>query len=251
MVKLFEKIDEFENEIGILSEHMTHNMLEHDPMEALPQLQPLELDKTLSVFKNDSLVQGLPSLVATLSKWLIVVRLPIEYWRDKLLRVEAAKIFGHDKADWGETRRRWIGNYLSGSIECPQYLEFKALFQSFSSCFDQVMFTSYILKTNVYNLECIRALVMTTTELYKVNIDTMSFTRCFRIDEIRSVSVTPAADQLVVLHTKSRNANDLVFSFYSPSNDNSLGISTATHDAVDHNTKVGEFVAILRLLYES
>lgn len=238
--QLFAKLKLYERELSATCENTPSHLLEYF------QLELFEWSEELSPIKNEPELQEFLELFGKLNKWLIMLKFPIEYWKDKLLRLDAFKIFWNNKADWGETRRRWLGNYLTDASECAQHAQFERLFTRESAIFSSVLFSSYVLKTNSYNLEQIRALVMTENGLYKVDIDSMSSSLWLSIAELHSVSVTPDADQLIVLHSKSR-ASDVVFSFYSLND--SLGISTA-QSSLHNNTKVGEFITLLSHQYQ-
>ena len=241
MEELFVELQKYETDFQSICQNTPYSFLEYHQLDMFQWP-----DSLLQLQKDQLFSKDLPKMVAQLNKWMIIFKFPMEYWNDKLLRVEACKIFWEKKADWGETRRRWLGNYLIGSVDCSQFGTFKRFFHKRPDIFSEVLFGSYMLKTNAHNMEQVRAVVMTKQHLYKLDIDEMSFQHWVSISDIDAVSVTPDSDQLVVLHTKSRHS-DLVFSFYSLKGE-SLGISTAQM-AFNHS-KVGEFVTLLYRQYQ-
>lgn len=222
---IFLKFKDYETEQSLICENTPIDLLEYYQLEKFDF--PI---RSYLFYKNDHFLNNLPTLFNHLNNWLIILKFPINYWNGKLLRLESCKIFWNHKADWGETRHPWIGNYLINSSSCKKFLQFRKLFRYNSQLFYRVLFGAYILKTNHHNLESIQALVMNNTDLFKINIDTMKIKHWCKIDNVNSISVTPDSDQLIVIHTNSFESNDIMFSLYSQTNNNS---------------KVGEFVTIL------
>ncbi|KAI2809892.1 Unconventional myosin-Id [Blomia tropicalis] len=222
---IFLKLKDYETEQSLICENTPIDLLEYYQLEKFDF--PI---RSYLFYKNDHFLNNLPTLFNHLNNWLIILKFPINYWNGKLLRLESCKIFWNHKADWGETRHPWIGNYLINSSSCKKFLQFRKLFRYNSQLFYRVLFGAYILKTNQHNLESIQALVMNNTDLFKINIDTMKIKHWCKIDNVNSISVTPDSDQLIVIHTNSFESNDIMFSLYSQTNNNS---------------KVGEFVTIL------
>lgn len=196
------------------------------------------------------LASQLAQLGSQLNEWLLILKFPAEYWKDKLIRLEACKIFWQKKTDWGETRRRWLGNYLTSASDCRQHIAFGDFFRKNASTIVEVHFASYLVKTSMHNVEQVRAIVMTSTQLYKVDLDDLSYSLWLPIQDVFSVSVSPDADQLVVLHRKPHaHSSDLFFSFYSCKEVPPLS-SHPSQTVARASSKVGEFVALLSRQYQ-
>ena len=183
-----------------------------------------------------------------------MLKFPHEYWIEKLLRIDAHNIFANNKLEWGQTRRRWLGNYQIFPNECYHYIQFAELLTRQWKRLGNVLFSSYILKTNSLNWDRIYSIVVGENAIYKVDVPSMTCTQWISIFDIHSISITPGKDQLVVIHNKSPN-NDLVFSFCTLK-ESLLGIST-TQLSIEcgsgginvHSAKVGELVTILHNQY--
>lgn len=221
----------------------------------LPLLQEMLHEKANPLRSLDRLAaESKSELFDQLKTLTMLSSFPLSYWLEKLLRLHAIKRLWTKKADWGETRRHWLGNYLTLS-GCPQKKAFKYFFRKNSVIFGEnangVHFAAYILKTNARNLEAIRAIVLTDTALYKVNIDDCSFAFWISLQHLAAITLTPDADQLVVLHVKPDFGNDHVFSFYSVSSTTKTNTPQQPLTLAPSDSKVGEFVAFLCKQYKA
>lgn len=141
---------------------------------------------------------------------------------------------------WGQCRR-WEGNYLNQSQENPKSSVFSTSINNLKNTdhFQNVLFSSFILKTNKHNKNADRALLVTDNSIYKIDTNKFKpmkkglpinqvriavFSPCFLqlfwtendgalfVFQVTGISLSPGSDQLVVIH--SNLGNDLVLSLH-------------------------------------
>lgn len=118
------------------------------------------------------------------------------------------------RQNWGQARK-WEGNYLSQSGENPKSSIFTTSVNNLKNTdrFQNVLFSSFALKTNRHNKSADRAVLVTDNNVYK--IDTNKFKpmkKGLPINQITGISISPGIDQLIVIH--SNLGNDLVLSLH-------------------------------------
>ncbi|KPM06444.1 myosin-like protein [Sarcoptes scabiei] len=193
-----------------------------------------------------------------LHRWLLWLRFSSQFWQERILRIEAAKIFKNHKQEWGYSRRPWSMNYLRQSYETLNVEAFDQLMRKNPEDFPQTsnIFSSYIIRSGRNYTNKIGALIMTDERIYKLNPLTMLHKQWIRIENIESISLTRRSDQLVVIH--SIDSDDLVFAFCSikldrfrrENSDEKLATNLECHHSSSSANKTGEFVALLKHHYE-
>lgn len=238
------------------------DQLEYDQLPVFASPIKLVQQSPLALHDRHWISAHLLPVLDYLNRCLLVYTLPYEYWREQGYRSRAAKCFGDGcKQEWGQTRRRWTGNYLVDAGECPYYRQIKTLLrrhpQSFGFEWCRVRFSAFIVTTNRYDCLQIYGLVLIDSgAIFKVKLaPNMSVSAWAHVKDIIDVSVTHGADQLVVLHSIRAGTgdlaignDDLVFAFCSlkgDSNNEDLQ-SWAAHD---QGNKVGEFVTLVAEIY--
>ncbi|KAL0268992.1 UNVERIFIED_CONTAM: hypothetical protein PYX00_010747 [Menopon gallinae] len=210
-----------------------------------------QLEKTFSNAKNyKDFGKSLPwppvssmvrPIVPTLRKmfdrwwaWMVLRRFPRSDWPQLRLKMSTASALRGKRQNWGQNRK-WEGNYLSHSSENPKSSVFVTSVNNLKNTdhFQNILFSCFILKTNKHNKCADRALLVTDSNIYK--IETTKFKpmkKGLPINQLTGVSLTPGSDQLIVLH--STIGNDLIIS---------LNLSQVKDDIV------GELVGVLLTRY--
>nr|CAD7459687.1 unnamed protein product [Timema tahoe] len=194
---------------------------------------------------------AVPLLRKLFNSWrayMILRAVPRNEWPQLKLKILAASSLNGKRATWGQSRK-WLGDYLSrpeengnsslfvssinnlrntdhikktksANLDRPCYLSF------------QVLFSSYIRKTNRFNKAADRVLLVTDSAIYKMDATKFKpMRKGSPIQEVTGLSVSPGRDQLLVIH--SSKGNDLVVSLVTAHNED----------------RVGELVAVLSSLY--
>jgi len=166
---------------------------------------------------------------------MILRSVPREEWPQLRLKMCAASVLRGKRASWGQNRK-WEGNYLARPQDNPNSAAFQASINNLRNVdkFQMVLFSSYIQKTNRFNKAADRALLITDTNIYKLETKKFkSMRKGSPIAEVTGLSLSPGRDQLVVIH--SNKGNDLV---------------VALHTAASDEDRVGELVGILCSRYQ-
>ncbi|XP_050420077.1 unconventional myosin ID isoform X2 [Adelges cooleyi] len=135
---------------------------------------------------------------------------PRSQWPQIRCKVHAASLLRGKRSSWG-AERLWRGNYLSSPTENPENANYTVALNNLrnSDKFDQVLFSSFIHKTNRFNKCADRAILITDWAIYKLDVAKFkSMKKGMPIQEVTGLSVSPGQDQLVVIH--SNRGNDLV-----------------------------------------
>ena len=180
----------------------------------------------------------LPEMIDYFNHWLIIMKFPHSYWKEKVLRIEAEKLFTGNKCEWGFSREKWLGNYLVDKKEhhvgYDEYFKLNGL--------GKIIFAAKIIvgKAKAYGL------IMNETSIFKLSLKRKTFYEWIQLNEIEAVSLSTGRDQLIVLH--SHDDDDLIFALDSSakqksSKTNSKKDWTTTEE--NNNNKVGEFVTLL------
>ncbi|XP_075237510.1 unconventional myosin ID [Lycorma delicatula] len=156
----------------------------------------------------------LPKLRAIFDRWratMILKPYPREEWPQLRMKMSAACALKGKRRSWGH-ERKWIGDYLSVPSENAEYSTYNASVRSLKTTdhFNEVLFSSYIVKTNKFNKCADRALLVTDFAIYKLDMHKKfrPMKRGMPIQEVTGLSVSPGLDQLVVIH--SNKGNDFV-----------------------------------------
>ncbi|KAK2588539.1 hypothetical protein KPH14_006318 [Odynerus spinipes] len=163
--------------------------------------------------------------------WMVLKVIPREDWPQLRLKMSAGAVLRSKRPYWGQDRR-WEGNYLSKPDENPHSDTFVSSINNLRNTdhFKTVLFSAFIRKTNRFNKQADRVLVVTEHALYKLeSVKFKTMKKGMPIAEITGLSVSPGKDQLIVIH--SNRGNDLIISI------------TAKED------RVGELVGILSTRY--
>lgn len=226
----------------------------------------VELIKHSTLAQNDRnwITDHLLPALDYLNRCLLIYIFPYEYWREQCYRRKAAECFGNGcKREWGQTRRRWMGNYLVDARECPFNLQIKALLHrhprsfGFEGC--RIRFSAFIVKTNRYDCLQVYGLVLVKSGvIYKIKLaPSLSVSAWFHVRNIKEMSVTSGADQIVVIHTIRAETgnltidNDLVFAFCSLKGEKNKIRSEdlLTSNQHEQGNKLGEFVTLVAEIY--
>ncbi|KAK6620264.1 hypothetical protein RUM44_006665 [Polyplax serrata] len=144
--------------------------------------------------------------------WMMLRKIPRSDWPQLKLKMSAASALYGKRSVWGQLRK-WEGNYLSQAAENSKASVFTSSMSNLknSDHFQNVLFSSFIHKTNKHNKTADRGLLVTDHQIYK--IDTIKFKpmkKGLLISQVTGISVSPGSDQLIVIH--SNVGNDLVVS---------------------------------------
>lgn len=162
--------------------------------------------------------QAVPGLRTLFNRWrarMILKPFPRSEWPQLKIKVCAASCLQGKRRSWGQGRK-WEGNYLALPSENPNVAVFEASMRALknSDHFKQILFSSYIVKTNKFNKNADRGILVTEHAIYKLEIAKFKPMRSgIPIQEITGVSVSPGHDQLVVIHTNK--GNDFVLTLKS------------------------------------
>lgn len=167
--------------------------------------------------------------------WMILRAVPREEWPQLRLKMCAASALKGKRSAWGQNRK-WEGNYLAQPQNNHSSEAFLASINNLRNVdkFQTVLFSSYIQKTNRFNKCADRALLITDSNIYK--LETKKFKAMKKgspIQEVTGLSLSPGRDQLLVIH--SNKGNDLV---------------VALNPEPSHEDRVGELVGILCHRYQ-
>ncbi|KAK3589621.1 hypothetical protein CHS0354_043081 [Potamilus streckersoni] len=161
------------------------------------------------------------------SRWranMILKKVPRPEWPMLQTKCTAQDVLKGQRADWGY-RRKWEGNYLASSKDNSSTIDFvtKANALKASDHFSEILFSSYIKKTNKHNQTADRAIVITDKFIYKLDPKKKYklLRRGISIGDVTGLSITPDADQLSVIHLK--DGNDLVICLQNPSREERVG----------------------------
>ncbi|XP_046677744.1 unconventional myosin ID, partial [Homalodisca vitripennis] len=135
---------------------------------------------------------------------------PRAEWPMFRMQINAASALKGRRSNFG-LDRKWQGNYLSLAAENPDCQHYNASMRQLknSDRFDQVLFSSYVVKTNRFNKPAERVLVVTDLAIYKLDVHKFKpMRRGMPIQDVVGLSLSPGRDQLVVIH--SNKGNDLV-----------------------------------------
>ncbi|KAL7293199.1 hypothetical protein TKK_0013344 [Trichogramma kaykai] len=184
-------------------------------------------------FAVRSVVPLLKMMYARWYSWMILRRIPKEDWPQLRLKMSAASVLRGKRQHYGQDRR-WDGNYLSQFSENSHNDVFNTSMNNLKNAdhFKQILFSAFIKKTNKFNKQADRVMVVTEQALYKLeNTKFKNMKKVMNIAEITGLSVSPGKDQLIIIH--SNHGNDVIASIMT------------TED------KVGELVGILSNSYYS
>ncbi|KAL3832417.1 hypothetical protein ACJMK2_024062 [Sinanodonta woodiana] len=155
---------------------------------------------------------------------MILKKVPRPEWPMLQTKCTAQDVLKGQRADWGY-RRKWEGNYLASSKDNNSTVDFvtKANALKASDHFSEILFSSYIKKTNKHNQTADRAIVITDKFIYKLDPKKKykSLRHGISIGDVTGLSITPDADQLSVIHLK--DGNDLVVCLQNPSREERVG----------------------------
>lgn len=182
-------------------------------------------------FAIRDVVPTLKMIYARWRAWMVLKVIPREDWPQLRLKMSAGAVLRSKRPYWGQDRR-WEGNYLSKPDENPHNNIFISSINNLRNMdhFKTVLFSAFVRKTNRFNKQADRVLVVTEHALYKLeSVKFKSMKKGMPIAEITGLSVSPGKDQLIVIH--SNRGNDLIISI------------TAKED------RVGELVGILSTRY--
>ncbi|KOC66671.1 Myosin-IA [Habropoda laboriosa] len=163
--------------------------------------------------------------------WMILRLIPREDWPQLRLKMAAGIVLRSKRLHWGQDRR-WEGNYLSKPDENSQSDVFNSSINNLRNTdhFKTVLFSAFVRKTNRFNKQKDRVLVVTEHAIYKLeNSKFKSMKKGMPITEITGLSVSPGKDQLVTIH--SNRGNDFIISI------------------IAKDDRVGELVGILSNRY--
>ncbi|KAJ8680107.1 hypothetical protein QAD02_015894 [Eretmocerus hayati] len=178
-----------------------------------------------------SVVPLLKMMYARWYSWMILRRIPREDWPQLRLKMSAASVLRSKRQHYGQDRR-WEGNYLTQSSENTHYDVFNTSMNNLKNAdhFKTVLFSAFIKKTNKFNKQADRVLVVTEQALYKLESTKFkNMKKVMNVSEITGLSVSPGRDQLIIIH--SNHGNDFIASI------------------VTTDDKVGELVGILSNAY--
>lgn len=252
-------IDQIARDYSVYTDQLNEMAVkDHVEYNELPLFQwPTQMVRSGVLVSQDSLQEQLVQMFRGINQILIMINFPESYWHEKVARYEADKLFSGQKPSWGEHRREWKGNYLLDMVESPYYLQFQLMFRIYKAEVEPIRFACYIVKNDNSNDSRVQALVMNDHAIYFVDLANFSLNFWASIKDLTGIVVTPGPDQLIVLHTNNAYQNDLVFSLVNIKEPGRLmaDMAIAGNAMMDHawnvrNFKIGEFVAILHLLYK-
>nr|XP_018899154.1 PREDICTED: myosin-IA [Bemisia tabaci] len=161
---------------------------------------------------NFAVVHVVSKLYAMYRRWwayMLLKPYPRHEWSQLRMKMSAAIALKGKRSSWGGNRS-WQGDYLGSSLENPHHTAYKTGVQNIKNQheFSEVLFSSFIRKTNKFNKCADRALLVTDVYIYKLDTQKFKPMRKMMIQEITGLSVSPGEDQLLVIH--SNKGNDLV-----------------------------------------
>jgi len=178
------------------------------------------------------------TLRAAHARWraqMILRSVPRSEWPELKLKICAASVLRGKRTSWGQNRK-WEGNYLARPQDNPNSAVFQANISNLRVVdkFQMVLFSSYIQKTNRFDKSADRALLITDSNIYKLETKRFKAMRSGSpIAEVTGLSLSPGKDQLLVIH--SNKGNDLV---------------VALNTGASFEDRVGELVGILCHRYQ-
>ncbi|NP_001166048.1 myosin 1A isoform X1 [Nasonia vitripennis] len=178
-----------------------------------------------------SVVPVLKMMYARWYSWMILRKIPREDWPQLQLKMSAASVLRSKRQHYGQDRR-WEGNYLSQFSENSHNDIYNTSMNNLKNAdhFKTILFSAFIKKTNKFNKQADRVMVVTEQALYKLESSKFkNMKKVMNIAEITGLSVSPGKDQLIIIH--SNHGNDFIASI------------------VTADDKVGELVGILSNAY--
>ncbi|XP_059470337.1 unconventional myosin ID [Neocloeon triangulifer] len=166
--------------------------------------------------------------------WMVLKRIPRDDWQQGRLKVKAYDNLYKKRPQYG-LGRRWEGNYLALNNENSDSVAFNHTIKNIKNKekFKEVMFSSFIKKTNRYNKSADRALLVTDTGIYKLDAKKLNLMKkVLSFKEVTGMSCSPGSDQLVAIH--SSTGNDLV-------------VALEPKDGMD---RVGELIGVVCLRFQ-
>ncbi|XP_011312006.1 myosin-IA [Fopius arisanus] len=163
-------------------------------------------------------VNALRMMFARWYAWMILRKIPREEWPQLRLKMAAGAVLRPKRQHWGQ-ERRWEGNYLSRPDENNHYDIFNSSINNLknSDHFKTVLFSAFIRKTNKFDKQADRVLVITEHAIYKMESSKFkTMKKGIPITEITGISVSPGRDQLVTIH--SNRGNDFIFTITAKDN---------------------------------
>ncbi|KAF0301962.1 Myosin-IA [Amphibalanus amphitrite] len=154
--------------------------------------------------------------------FMVLSRIPADERPQMRLKVTAADALQGRRPEWG-AGRRWQGNYLAsvqensntaGYVQSLSQLRTKDRFQ-------KIMFSALVRKFNRNNKMAERAVVVTDTNIYKLDAKKFKCLTSHPIADVTGVSVSPRSDQLAVIHL--RGGNDLVVALVAAKAEDRVG----------------------------
>lgn len=132
------------------------------------------------------------------------------------LKVFAAEVLRSKRRDWG-AKRKWERNYLLNPQEnrCASDADQAINAMKATDQFNQVLFASFVKKTNRFAKCADRAICITDKFIYKLDPKKKfkPMTKGIPFEEVTGASIGVGPDQLVIIHLQ--NGNDLVISLVS------------------------------------
>ncbi|XP_050524575.1 unconventional myosin ID [Daktulosphaira vitifoliae] len=160
---------------------------------------------------------------------------PRSEWPQIRCKIHAASLLKGKRSSWGG-ERLWRGDYLSSPTENLENANYSVALNNLrnSDRFDQILFSSFIHKTNRFNKCADRAILITDWAIYKLEVTKFKpMKKGMPIQEVTGLSVSPGQDQLVVIH--SNRGNDLVVTLKP--------IADSTED------RIGELIGVVSTRY--
>ncbi|KAL5007010.1 hypothetical protein ScPMuIL_015816, partial [Solemya velum] len=154
---------------------------------------------------------------------MILRNFPPSDWPVLRLKVTAYEALRGQRPDWG-LNRKWMGNYLSNSMDNSTTLDYVTRMNSIKSqdSYSQILFSSFVKKVNRGNKTADRAVVVTDRFIYKLEAKKFKNMRTgIPLNDVTGLSVTPDGDQLIVIHLSG--SNDLVVCLHTSSNEERVG----------------------------
>lgn len=153
----------------------------------------------------------------------ILDRIPRGEWPQMKLKITAASALINKRPEYG-VNRKWEGNYLSTHMENSNYTVYNEAVNNLknSKHFSNVLFSSYVTKFNKFNKVAERVMLVTDQAVFKLDCEKFrNMKEGVAIGDLTGLSVSPGADQLIVLHCPG--GNDLVVSLHSSKQDDRIG----------------------------
>ncbi|XP_074106186.1 unconventional myosin ID [Cotesia typhae] len=163
-------------------------------------------------------IPALKMMYARWRAWMILRVIPREDWPQLRLKMAAGAALRPKRQYWGQ-ERRWEGNYLAKPDENSQYNIFNSSINNLKNTdhFKTVLFSAFIKKTNKFDKQADRVLVVTEHAIYKLESSKFkNMKKGIPIAEITGLSVSPGKDQLITIH--SNKGNDFIFAITAKEN---------------------------------